>query len=266
MPASMSGPVDGSASDGRMSEAERDAVLRLARRVEREALSAKPDPARPDEMILMRRSGGMTLGAGRAPAARLRAALALLGSAAASPTPPDGSTAPPAPPRVNERESPLAWLRRRRGPDGQPLISDRAFQAGERFRCDVTRAGMLPSVTVDWSRVEAASGERRGFDPAAASDATLAARQRVRFACRNLGAAMAHLLIDVCAFLVPIEEVERRRRWPSRSGKVVLRLALEQLADHYGIQTQAQGRDRSGIESWMGEDARPGLDHWLDAS
>src|SRR4051812_15127947 len=51
---------------------------------------------------------------------------------------------------VDEAESPLAWLARRRGRNGQPLIHGVQFEAGERLRIDFTRAQMTPRVTSSW--------------------------------------------------------------------------------------------------------------------
>lgn len=137
---------------------------------------------------------------------------------------------------VDDRESPLLWLHRRMGRDGKPQISDAQFAAGERFRSDLTRAQLLPRTTMNWD-VSLACGVDNGAarEPASASDSALAARQRVRRACDRLGPDLSGLAIDVCGFLKGLELVERERRWPSRSAKVVLRLALTQLAAHYGI-------------------------------
>lgn len=148
-------------------------------------------------------------------------------------------------------ESPLAWLRRRKDADGRPFLDDAAFAAGERLRRELTVAGMLPSVTARW---DVGVDRRRapgGFDPAGDTDLMVAARQRVTMALKEVGEEFADLLIDVCGFLKGLEAVERERRWPLRSGKVILRLALWRLAEHYGLEREATGPDRSrGIRSW----------------
>lgn len=156
---------------------------------------------------------------------------------------------------VNLRESPLAWLRRRRGPDGDPLIDAAAFQAGERLRSDITLAGMLPSVTARWDGAIGGGGQKVR-DPAAASDMVIAARQRVRAAITAVGAEFGDLLLDLCGFLKGVETIERERRWPQRSGKIVIRLALGQLARHYGLSNEATGRDCSRrVRTWFAQDA-----------
>lgn len=157
---------------------------------------------------------------------------------------------------VNTRESPLAWLRRRRGSDGEPLIDAAQFEAGERLRRDLTFAGMLPSVTARWDG--AIGGGQAMRDPAGASDAVIAARQRVRAALLAIGAEFADLLVDLCGFLKGVETIERERRWPARSGKIVIGVALGQLARHYGLASEARGRAGApSIRIWIAEAAQP---------
>lgn len=147
---------------------------------------------------------------------------------------------------VVDDESPIAWLRKRRDAEGVPMISAVQFAAGERLRADYTAARMLPRVTADWSGM-AAPQKRRGppRDPAESTDIVVAARQRVEGALDAVGSELASLLVDVCCYLVGIEEAEKARRWPRRSAKVVLRLALSALARHYGLDEEARGPDRA---------------------
>ena len=161
---------------------------------------------------------------------------------------------PPAP-AMDDRESPLLWLYRRPGKDGRPQISDDEFAAGERFRADITLAGMLPRTTMNWDAAltpeQAGAGPR---DVAGSSDTALAARQRVRLACDRLGPELSGLAIDICGFLKGLDLVEKERRWPPRSAKVVLRVALAALVTHYGL--DRRGR-RTGIRSWQADGVRP---------
>jgi hypothetical protein len=151
---------------------------------------------------------------------------------------------------MNAAESPLAWLHRRRDAEGRPLIDDAQFEAGERLRRDVTQASLLPSVSASW---DAAIGRGAGAprDPAAAADTVIAARQRVRTALHAIGGDFADLLLDLCAFLKGLEQIERERHWPPRSGKIVVRLALARLAEHYGLGSEARGYNRfAAIRTW----------------
>lgn len=150
---------------------------------------------------------------------------------------------------VDLAESPLAWLRRRRGNDGRSLISEAGFAAGERLRAEFTRAGIGPRMTANW---EAAIASGRRADPGLTqTEISLAARQRFGRALEAVGPELSGVLVDVCCFLKGLEQVETERRWPARSAKVVLCLGLERLAVHYGYAAQASGPDRSGgIRAW----------------
>jgi hypothetical protein len=151
---------------------------------------------------------------------------------------------------VDEAESPLAWLARRKGRDGQPLIQAVQFQAGERLRTDFTRAQLTPSVTSSWDPSRA--GGRRGLGGGGTfTDAVVAAREQVRRALDATGPEFGGLLLDVCCFLKGLEDIERERRWPPRTGKIVLQLALDRLARHYGLAAEARGHARAAIRTWL---------------
>ena len=162
---------------------------------------------------------------------------------------------------VVDNESPLAWLRRRRDRSGQPLIGACEFAAGERLRADFTRARMTPRVTADWERPAGRRGRGDGpGDPAMMLDSAIAARERMDAALESAGPVLGALLQDVCCFLVGLEEAERARGWPRRSGKVVLQVALERLAAHYGMSDSAEGPAGGGrIRHWGASDYRPSV-------
>ncbi len=153
-------------------------------------------------------------------------------------------------------ESPLLWMHRRKGAGGEGLIGDAAFAAGERLRADLTFAGMLPRVTMDWSNMTPTdrSSPRDRLNP---SEAAIAARQRVDAALAAVGPEFSGLLIDLCGFGKGLELIERERSWPARSAKVVVKLALASLARHYGLGDVAVGAGRSRSSAWMEPGARP---------
>lgn len=167
-------------------------------------------------------------------------------------------------PGFNADESPLAWLRRRRGKDGSALISDAQFQAGERLRSDFSFAQLGPRVTASWdAALGAVSGGRRGTSGGAAdiADNVLAARERVNRALTAVGPELASILVDVCCFLKGLEDLERSVGWPQRSGKVVLQIALTSLARHYGIAEAGSGGRSTHARHWGAPDYRPSLNY-----
>jgi hypothetical protein len=155
---------------------------------------------------------------------------------------------------VDEAESPLAWLARRKGRDGRALIEPVQLLAGERLRAEFTRAHLMPRVTSNWS-ASVATGPR-GASPASLTETVIGARQRVRAALDAAGPEFSGLLIDVCCFLKRLEEVERERSWPPRSAKVVLQLGLDRLARHYGLHGEAYGKAKAAVRTWLADDAK----------
>ncbi len=153
---------------------------------------------------------------------------------------------------VNDGESPLAWLARRKGRDGRAMIDGNQFVAGEKLRADFTRAHLAPRVTSSWSGLARTRGSGGG-GAGEMTDLIVASRQRVRNALQACGPEFAGVLMDVCCFLRGLEDVERERGWPPRSAKVVLQLALDRLARHYGLRL-APRRDAARIRTWLAED------------
>lgn len=149
---------------------------------------------------------------------------------------------------VNDSESPLAWLARRKGRDGRCLIDQHQFLAGERLRADFTRGNLTPRVTSSWGMP---TGGGSGGGAGEMTDLIVASRQRLKHALDACGPEFSGLLMDVCCFLRGLDDVERERGWPSRSAKIVLQLGLDRLARHYGLKARLQGNESSPIRAWV---------------
>ncbi len=167
---------------------------------------------------------------------------------------------------VNDSESPLAWLRRRKDKQGNPLITAAQFDAGERLRSDLHFAQMTPRTTSSWSGAPVERGIRRSAPGAGIdlADSVVAAKQRVHLALCSAGADFAGILIDVCGHLKGLEQLERGEGWPQRSAKIFLGMALTRLAQHYGLIRREDEHEIIGrrLRHWGSEDYRPSLDRW----
>jgi len=167
-------------------------------------------------------------------------------------------------PGRNLAESPIAWLFNRRDSDGNPLISEAQFNAGERLRADFWFAQMSPSVTQSWNPAATTTGAGRRSAPGTGvelADNVIAAGERVRRALSAVGPELSGILIDVCCHLRGLEDAERRAGWPQRSGKIVLGMALAALARHYGFAPQAADAPRvARVRHWGSPDYRPAID------
>jgi hypothetical protein len=143
---------------------------------------------------------------------------------------------------VNTAESPLARLRHR------GLIDGVQFAAGEKLRRDFTCAQLTPRMGVNWDAPVVSNS--RGAGEGNISDIAMAARQRFNKALGAAGPALSDLLFDVCCHLASLEQVEDARGWARRSARVVLKIALDRLASHYGFDAV---RSRGEIRSWSVE-------------
>lgn len=129
---------------------------------------------------------------------------------------------------INIAESPIAWLAAR------GHLTDAQLGAGERLRADYERAGLSARVTMRWDAAPPA--KNRGG--ARASDASLAridAHRRFHGALDAVGPGLADICWRVICAGEGISGAEKALGWPTRSGKLVLGLALDRLAQFYGM-------------------------------
>lgn len=127
---------------------------------------------------------------------------------------------------VNLAESPLAWLVRR------DMVTAIQFEASERLRGDFMRAGQAPRITMNWDPAPTSRSQGGGNDP---TTAQMGARQRFEAAVAAVGPGLSDVLWRVVCMGDGLETAERALGWPNRAGKLVLKLALDRLAAHYGL-------------------------------
>lgn len=144
--------------------------------------------------------------------------------------------------RFNLAESPLSVLGRKRDKDGVAYLPADLIEAGERLREDFELAQMGPRVTQNWERFLTAGGRGQMTAGRGAGEGPQDARMRVSKALEALGPGLSDIVFRICCFLEGLETAEKRLGWSARSGKVVLKIALERLALHYGV-ARVPGRE-----------------------
>jgi hypothetical protein len=130
---------------------------------------------------------------------------------------------------VNLAESPLAWLHT------YGHLTDRQFLAGEKLRSDFEHAGLAPRVTMSWEHMPIARGKRSAPSSTNPTERMLSAKQRFDGGVAALGRDLSDIAWRVICAGEAMPVAEKSMGWPARSGKLVLRIALDRLADYYRL-------------------------------
>ena len=130
---------------------------------------------------------------------------------------------------VNLAESPLGWLHAR------GHLSDRQLDAGEKLRADWERAHLAPRVTMRWDAATVASGKRGMTMQLDDTETQLAAKLRFEGAIDHLGSDLSDIAWRIICGGEGIPVAEKNLGWPARSGKLVLKIALDRLAIYYRL-------------------------------
>ncbi len=146
----------------------------------------------------------------------------------------EGGNRPPN--RGYPNESPLVGLARRKDRDGKPFLSRDLVAVGERLREDYELVEVGIGGTESWESF------MNGETPAQITEGpqgAVAAHGRIKDALAELGPGLGDVVLRCCCFLEGLEQTEKKMGWSARSGKIVLRIALQRLQRHYA---ETQGR------------------------
>ncbi len=141
--------------------------------------------------------------------------------------------------RYGVTETPLILLARRRDRDGSKFLSEDLVRAGERLREDFELAGFSTCSTQNWDgflKISKFQDNTESYHVAGRE-----ARRRVIKALRDLGPGLGDVVLCCCCYLEGLERAEKRMGWSARSGKIVLRIALQRLRRHYDELGEAGG-------------------------
>lgn len=131
--------------------------------------------------------------------------------------------------KVNLAESPLAWLHT------YGHLTDRQFLAGEKLRQDFETAGIGGRTTMIWDHMPISRGKRGAPTPHNPTDRMIDAKRRFDDGITALGRDLSDIAWRVICAGEAMPMAEKSMGWPARSGKLVLRIALDRLADYYRL-------------------------------
>lgn len=132
-------------------------------------------------------------------------------------------------------ESPLIALARRKDRKGQPFLPRDLVAAGERLREDFEIVEVGTGGISSWDGLMRGDGAPMADGSKAACDAYA----RMKDALAELGPGLGDVVLRCCCLLEGLEQTEKAMGWSARSGKIVLRIALQRLKRHYA---ETQGR------------------------
>jgi hypothetical protein len=130
---------------------------------------------------------------------------------------------------INLAESPLSWLHTR------GHLTNRQLLAGEKLRGDYEAAAMGAQVTMRWENIPLSREKRGAPSGLNQTERMISAKRRFDDALVALGSDLADIAWRVICAGESMPVAEREMAWPVRSGKLVLRIALDRLADFYRL-------------------------------
>lgn len=139
--------------------------------------------------------------------------------------------------RTAGAEPPLRVLARRRRADGEAFLAPDMVAAAERFRESFEIAKVSGALPEDLHQV--LEGKFQVVTTATQGNLANAvprgqmALNSLMGAVRALGPDLAETVILSCCNEAGMEEIEKQLDYPARSGKIVLRIALNRLKRHY---------------------------------
>jgi len=130
---------------------------------------------------------------------------------------------------INLSESPLSWLHAR------GHLTNRQMLAGETLRGDYESAALGPHITMTWENIPRSRRKRGAPMALHRTERMMQSKHRFDSALIALGPDLSDIAWRVICVGESVPIAEREMSWPVRSGKLVLKIALDRLAAFYRI-------------------------------
>lgn len=132
--------------------------------------------------------------------------------------------------------SPIVKLYNRQRNIAYKYLKERHLYAGQRLFKNFLNANLQPNITMDWNKLNSVKQNHyMGKKESGFSENNYIARTKLYDSLKHVGEEFSAILVEICIFGNGLEATEKTMNWPARSGKLLLTLALDKLADFYGM-------------------------------
>lgn len=136
----------------------------------------------------------------------------------------------------DQEYSPIIKLYNRQRNIAHKYLTDIHLQAGQKLFETFITANLQPNVTMNWENLQSVrQSHYTGGKQATYSETVYSARRQLYASLLHVGEEFAAILVEICLFGNGLEATEKAMNWPARSGKLLLTMALDRLAEHFQI-------------------------------
>ena len=133
------------------------------------------------------------------------------------------------------------------------FLATHHIAAAMRLEGLIRRALLSPRLTMFYDPASTGGGPKSaGNAVAEMTDTAAEARQKLNRLAAKLSPDCWNVAFDVCGMGKGLQTIETERAWPRRSAKLVLRIALDQLADHFGLAPHVAPHRGAATTAWLG--------------
>lgn len=124
--------------------------------------------------------------------------------------------------------------------------------AAVRLESLIRRARLNPRLTMSYDPAAAGGGRQgAGNGVAEMNDTAAEARGKLNDLAATLSPDCWNVAFDVCGMGKGLQTIETERAWPRRSAKLVLRIALDQLAGQWGLSPYVAANHGPRTRGWL---------------